>query len=148
MEELVMVVRVQRYPFPAFPFESIFDIERDVNHLFGNPGVARRHHPALDVAGYENESVVVAELPGVQKEDIKISMQDGMLTISGVRKEMATPESSTWLRNEIRTGEFSRTVQLPHEVDADGIVAELTNGVLRIVLPKAAEARPHEIRVK
>jgi len=148
-----MIVRVQRYPVAPPSFASFLDFERDADDLFGDFLGAqalpvRRQYPALDVAGYENESVVVAEIPGVRKEDVKISVQDGMLTISGERKEPAAPEESTWLRNEIRTGEFSRTMELPHEVDVNAIEAEITNGVLRIVLPKAAEARSREIPVK
>jgi len=146
-----MVVRVQRYPAITSPFESISSFEQEIDQLFGGflgAGAARRKYPALDVAEYEGESVIIAEVPGVRKEDVKISVHDGMLTISGARKETATPEKSTWLRNEIHAGEFSRTVQLPHEVDLNSVGAELTDGVLRIVLPKTAAARPQEIRVK
>jgi len=146
-----MVVRIQRYPAITSPFESISTFEQEIDQLFGGflgTGAVSRQYPALDVAEYEGESVIVAELPGVRREDVKISVQDGTLTISGVRKETATPEKSTWLRNESHAGEFSRTVQLPHEVDLNAVGAELTNGVLRIVLPKAATALPREIRVK
>jgi HSP20 family protein len=148
-----MVVRVQRFPVMSRPFQRLFDLEHDVDGLFSNilststlPRV--REYPAIDLAEYENESIIVAEMPGVKKEDVKISLEDGTLTIIGERQGLSIPEGSSWLRSEIVTGKFSRAIQLPHEVHADGISAELTNGVLRVVLPKAEEARPREIKVK
>jgi len=148
-----MVVRVQRYPVASWPFESLFDFERGIDDLFGNflgTGLVTQsgRDPAIDVAEYDNESVVVAEMPGVRKEDMKISVQDGVLSITGERKGHELPEGSRWIRNEVRTGQFSRTVELPHEVKTDAISAELNNGVLRIVLPKAEEAKPREIQVQ
>jgi HSP20 family protein len=103
--------------------------------------------PAIDVAEYEHELVVVAELPGVKKEDIKILVQDGVLALSGERKGPAAPEESRWIRTEIASGSFSRSVELPVPVKEDSITAELKNGVLRVVLPKSDRARPREIQV-
>ncbi len=149
-----MVVRVHRFPSFASAGDVNFDFEREIDTMFGdilNTRViepARRPSPSLDVAEQDNETIVVAELPGVRKEDVKVSVHDGVLTISGERKAHQLPEKSAWVRNEISTGQFSRSIQLPHEVQMNGISAELTNGVLRIVLPKAEEARPREIQVK
>ncbi len=75
-------------------------------------------------------------------------MQDGVLAISGERKALAIPEGSRAIRNECCGGKFNCEVDLPHEVKSDAITAELTDGVLRIVLPKAEEARPKEIKIK
>ncbi|HCV44344.1 MAG TPA: hypothetical protein DGH68_12725 [Bacteroidetes bacterium] len=146
-----MLVRVQR--FPSSLFEPLLNFDHDLENMFKGGWCApaarsARQYPALDIAEYGNESVVVAEMPGVKKEDLKLSVQDGMLTISGERKAHQTPENSSWLRNEIRIGEFERTIQLPHDVKTDAITAELTDGVLRIVLPKADEVRPREIAIK
>lgn len=148
-----MVVRVQRYPVFSSPFANLFNFERVIDDLFG--GVVKdaalpqvHSYPALNMAEYENESVVVAEMPGVRKEDVKLSVQDDVLTISGVRQGHTPENNISWLRNEIRTGAFSRAVRLPHAVDDAGITAELTNGVLRITLPKAEEARTREIKIK
>lgn len=148
-----MVVRVQRYPVFSSPFDSLLNFEREIDDMFGNvlKNVAApqvRTYPALDVAEYQNESVVVAEMPGVLKEDVKLSVQDDILTISGVRKGHTQSTGTGWLRNEIRTGEFSRSIRLPHAVNQDNIAAELTNGILRITLPKADEAKTREIRIK
>lgn len=148
-----MVVRVQRYPVFSSPFDNLSGFEREIDDMFGNllEGVAKpqvRTYPALDMAEYENESVVVAEMPGVRKEDVRVSVQNDVLTISGVRKGHTQSTGTEWLRNEIRTGEFSRSIRLPHAVNQGTIGAELTNGILRITLPKAEEAKSREIQIK
>jgi HSP20 family protein len=104
--------------------------------------------PALDLMENSREFVVVAELPGVKKEDVKVTLQDGVLTVSGERKQKAVPEESRWHRTEIESGEFHRSIELPTAVDAPAVSAELKDGILRIVVPKAEEARPREITVK
>jgi HSP20 family protein len=127
--------------------------EREIDSLFQNflatpwtAGAVQR--PAIDVAEYESETVVVAELPGVKKDDVKLTVHDGLLTIAGQRKSGGLPENSRWLRNETTAGSFARTIEMPHAVNGEAISAELTNGILKIVLPKADEARAREIRVK
>ena len=148
-----MFVRVQRFPIASFPFEPFSDFDSGIHDLMDSlwrtsASYPAATYPAVDVAEYEKESVVVAEMPGVRKEDLKVSVHDGVLTISGERKAPPIPENSSWLRNETRTGEFSRSIDLPHDVRQEGISAELTNGVLRVVLPKSDEVRPHEIEIK
>jgi len=84
----------------------------------------------------------------VNKENLKITMADGLLTVSGQRKAQALPENSRWIRNEVTTGSFSRSFEIGHPVNVGEIAAELKDGLLRIVLPKAEEARPREITVR
>ena len=148
-----MVLRLERYPVATPTFNSIFDFQDEIDDLFGN--LLGTHMPArvlefpsLDLTDDENNTMVVAEMPGVRKEDIKVSVQNGLLTISGERKDASLPEGSSWIRNEIRTGKFNRAIVLPHAVNAKEISAELNNGVLKILLPKAEEARSREIPVK
>lgn len=104
--------------------------------------------PRIDVGETKQEILVLAELPGTAKEDLKIVVEDGILTISGDRKEKAKAEGSRWVRNEIGTGRFSRSLELPVPVDAERITATLVNGLLRVILPKAEQARPREITIK
>ena len=141
-----MVVRVQRYPVASWPFESLLD------GMFGEVGLGdtqtSQWNPAVSVAEYDSESVVVAELPGVRKEDVKVSVHDGILSISGERKSAEAPEKSSWVRNEIRTGQFARSIRLSHDVNTNAISAELNNGLLKITLPKSEEAKPREIPVQ
>jgi HSP20 family protein len=148
-----MLVRIERFPGTRSLVDELFNFERDIDNMFGRflgvgQGPDVRTYPALDIAEHDNETVVVAEVPGVLKSDIKVSVHDGVLSISGVRKERALPEHSSWVRNEVGTGEFSRSLRLPHAVNSAAISAELTNGILRIVLPKAEEAKPKEISIR
>lgn len=146
-----MLVRVERFPVIPSLFDEMVNFDRDFETMFDMfPGSARpvAQYPAIDVAEYENEFVVVAEMPGVSKEDVRLSVEDNVLTISGQRNSVQIPEKSSWVRNEIETGEFMRTISLPHGAKVDAISAELSNGVLRITLPKAEEVRPREIAIR
>lgn len=148
-----MLVRVRNYPTTSSWLTDVMDIDRHIQDTFGDifesPTTSRfGRYPLFDLAEYENESVLIAELPGVRKEDVKISYENGYLTVAGERKPFEIPEGSNWIRNEIRSGKFNRSIELPHDVEADRISAELKNGVLRITLPKAEEIKPREIRIK
>ena len=147
-----MVMRFHRFPTASPMFEDLFGLEREVSSLFdsflGAPALRQaRQFPAVDLADYGEELAVAVELPGVKKEDLKIALEHGLLTISGERKERGLPENSRWLRNEVASGEFSRVIELPYAVDADNVSAELYNGILKVSLPKSEAARPREIRV-
>ncbi len=110
--------------------------------------VSTTSQPAIDVVEDENESSVVAELPGVKKEDVKISVEDGILTIKGVRKQEEIAGITRVLHSEIEHEPFSRSINLPHPVAIARISAELTNGILKISLPKAEKIRPRTIEIK
>lgn len=147
-----MIVRFERRPI-ANVFGDITDFERSIDSLFdtfmGVPYTGQvGQFPVMDVADYDDQLVITAEIPGVKKEDVKISLQNGTLMVSGKRNPLQFPEDSTWLRNEMQTGSFSRSFVLPNDVQTDKISAELKNGILRIMLPKAEEARPREIQVR
>lgn len=102
--------------------------------------------PALDL--YQNNDNVIAriELPGMRKEDIEISLQDGMLTVSGERKS-ETSEGEKAERTERYVGKFRRSVSLPTQVDTNKVTANYRDGILTITLPKAEEAKPKQIKV-
>jgi HSP20 family protein len=104
--------------------------------------------PAIDVTENKNESLIVAELPGVEKEDISIAVENGWLTLKGERKETETADVKRILHREIEYVPFSRAIKLPHAVDVNSISAELTNGILKISLPKAEEIRSRTIEIK
>ena len=151
-----MLVQVRRYPAYNSLWNEIADFESEIDRVFGSVlGSAtaagtkpdRHYSPSISVVENDNDALLIAELPGVKKEDLKISVENNVLTFSGTRKGNALPEKATWLRNEIRTGDFSRSVQLPEGIDASKISAELTNGQLLVTLPKAEEVKPREIRI-
>jgi len=90
----------------------------------------------VEVRDKEKEYDIRAELPGVKKEDLDISLNDGFLTISAVKTEEKNEDEKYCKKSEFSYGEFSRTIQLPQEIDADNIDAKLEHGVLKIVAPK------------
>jgi len=147
-----MLVQLRRSPVQNTLWNEIANFEREVDKAFNNvvssdPQFVGKLSPAIDVVENENETVLVAELPGVSKEDVKISLENDILTVIGSRKSNALPEKASWVRNEIRTGEFARSVKLPKGIDAGKITAEISNGILKVVLPKAEEVKPREIRI-
>jgi len=130
-----------------------FDYPRTLDNLiedfFITDSVASpRVFPAVDITEEGNEIKVVAELPGVKKEDIKISVENNVLTLSGERKPYEIPENAKVILNEVRVRNFNRSIQFERDIEVDKISAELTDGVLRIVLPKAESAKVRTIEVK
>jgi HSP20 family protein len=103
--------------------------------------------PALDVYEDKDNLTVRAELPGLKKEEIGISLHDGYLTISGERKQDKTYEGKDASRSERVLGRFQRSLNVPYAAKAEAIKATYTDGILTIVLPKAEEAKPKQIQV-
>ena len=102
--------------------------------------------PPIDVHETADEYVITAELPGLRRDDIHIQVTDGRLQISGERRERGLP-CEQYHRVERGHGTFSRTFQLPLPVDGDRVTADLRDGVLTVVCPKAAEGSARRIRV-
>lgn len=130
-----------------------FDFPRTLDSMLNDTfirefGATRKTTPAMDVTEYDHEYVVVAEMPGVKKDEVKITFENNILTVEAERKPYELPENARVLLNEMRVREFARSVRMPVRIDAENISAELQNGVLRITLPKSQEARPRMISVK
>ena len=104
--------------------------------------------PAVDVAEFDNHYEIVSELPGLKREDIKISLEDGSLTLSGERKPYAFPEGTAILRQETSKEPFARSFTVPDGIDSNSITAELKDGILRIQLPKTERIRAKEISIR
>jgi HSP20 family protein len=102
--------------------------------------------PALDLYESGDHFVAVVELPGMRKDVIDISLHDGTLTISGERKREST-NGETAQRTERYVGTFRRSITLPTRVDAGKVSATYENGILKVTLPKAEEAKPKQIQV-
>lgn len=147
-----MLVTIQRYPSRLTQLDTLFELgngfDTMLDTMLWSAPSRRQLVPALDVAENDNEYAVVAELPGVSKEDISLTVEAGVLTLSGKRAQRTVPENGTWLRNETPSGEFSRSIRLGNDVDVSRISAELTNGVLTVVLPKVEQAKPREITIR
>jgi HSP20 family protein len=144
----MMMYRRLRYP-AAWSERDFF--QREMNRLFSRTtcmDVEARGYPAVNVWADEDAQLVTAEMPGVDMQDIEISVLGDVLTLSGSRKEEELPEDSRYHRRERSCGTFTRSVQLPYPVDADKVEATLEKGVLHIRLPRAEESRPRKIAVR
>jgi len=120
-----------------------------VDDFFSTDILPRRSiNPPVDITEQDNEVIVNAELPGVKKEDVKITFENNILTISGERKPYEIPENARVLLNEVHVRNFQRSIEFNHDIDVNKISAEINNGVLRIVLPKAEAAQVRTIQVK
>src|SRR6266508_2301298 len=104
--------------------------------------------PALDISERKDAYLVTVELPGVELDDLQITLEDGLLTIQGERHFAHDSSEQQFHRVERRYGAFRRSITLPAHVMADGIEATADNGVLQIVVPKVEEAKPKRIQVR
>ncbi|MEZ5320224.1 MAG: Hsp20/alpha crystallin family protein [Vicinamibacterales bacterium] len=104
--------------------------------------------PALDVEETEKEYLVKADLPAVKKEDVHISVENGMLCLEGERKQEKEEKNKRFHRVERSYGKFVRHLTLPTDVEQPKIAAEFKDGVLNVHLPKSATAKPRTIDVK
>ena len=104
--------------------------------------------PAVDIVEHENEYKVSLELPGVKKEDVKITLSNDVLTVKGEKKSEKESKGKNFHRSERNYGTFQRSFVLPTLVQNDKIEAAYDSGILTITLPKMEEAKPKEIEVK
>jgi HSP20 family protein len=141
------------------PYEGLQTLRRLNNVLdeaFGNwplqqdesGSITAAWHPAVDVFEDKDAVKIVAELPGVKPGDVKLSLENNLLTIRGEKKQEAEERSERVHRYERSYGSFERVFALPSTVDGEKISAEYQNGVLTVTVPKAERARPREIPVR
>jgi HSP20 family protein len=104
--------------------------------------------PALDISERKDAYLVAVELPGVEADDLEITLEDGLLTIQGERRFADDSSEQQFHRVERRYGAFRRSITLPAQVMADGIEATADNGVLQILVPKMEQAKPTRIQVR
>ena len=104
--------------------------------------------PAVDISERDEAYVLDAEIPGIKKEEIRIEVKDGILTVSGERKYEHEEMKDTYTRVERCYGNFHRSFKLPDHVEEDKIDAEYKDGVLTVTIPKGERAQPKQIDVK
>lgn len=148
----------------TFPFGSDFVVLRDaVNQLLeesfvptrgsrngGNNGTMVRSLP-LDVYATTDEAVIIAAVPGMNAQDLDVTINQNVVNLTGSVPTAAESEQgkgATWYLHELWHGPFRRGVTLPFEVDAGRAEATFENGIVRIVLPKAERAKPQKIAIK
>jgi HSP20 family protein len=134
---------------------SLTSLQDEINRLFessftngGGSDVLNTWAPALDVYEDSDNLIVRAEIPGMKKEDIEISFQGGVLTISGERRTEKKVEDSQLAREERFFGRFTRSVSLQKQVNPANVKATYKDGILTVTLPKAEEAKPRQIEVQ
>jgi len=139
------LIRYQK-PDVVWPtFGRLSNLRDELDRLFESPLTGWL--PALDAHEDKESFTVQVELPGFKREDIQVSLQDGVLTISGERKEEKVSKESEVHRQERYYGKFARALTLPTAVAADKVKAAYKDGVLTVTLPKAEEAKPKQIDV-
>lgn len=140
-----------RQPFNWREWEQM---RRDMDRLFAQSfPLARRTRPsgfpAINVWTNDAEgAILTTELPGINPEDVDISVTGDTLTVNGCCKPDEAPESAQYHRRERARGDFNRTVQLPYTVDTEKVEARVEKGILTIVLPRAEAEKPRQIAVE
>jgi HSP20 family protein len=136
------------------PFQDVLSLREAMNQLveesFVRPAAGQNGKnfvPALDLSETAEGYLVEAALPGLKPEDVEITVENNVLTIKGETRQEVDDKQRNFHRVERRFGAFQRTVGLPTTVKADAIQASLTNGVLRLEIPKAEEVKPRKISV-
>jgi HSP20 family protein len=111
---------------------------------FEEGGIAE---PAVEVAESDGEVTVKMEIPGVEKDQIHLSVADDLLTVRGETRKESEEKKKNYYRQEIHYGAFQRSIALPVEVDAAKAKAELKNGMLKVTLPKSAQPKARDVKV-
>ena len=137
------------------PFHGVSSLRDEMERLFDSvygrypqDQSAVSWAPPLDIEETKESLVVRAEVPGMKKEDIKVSLSGDTLSICGERHHEAEDKGRTFHRIERAYGRFARTLVLPSDVDAGKVKASYRNGILELVMPKSEEARVREINIE
>lgn len=128
-------------------FQQEVDRLFDLTPFFGGEAAGSGWSPALDLYQDKDAFTVKAELPGMKKEDITLSLHDGLLTLSGERRHEKAADEKSSVRNERFFGRFERTITLPTQVDGTRVSASYEDGILTVSLPKAEAAKPRQIEI-
>jgi HSP20 family protein len=140
------------------PFKELEEMEKRLATLFGRVPLRSEGEkeamtvaewsPLVDITEDEKEYLIKAELPEVKKEDVKLTIQDNVLSISGERKYEKEEKGKKYHRVERAYGSFMRSFTLPEDADGSKVSAEYKDGVLKVHLPKSEKAKPKAIEVK
>ena len=138
--------------FPRLGFDPFAELRRmqgEMNRVFsGFNATAARDFPPINIWLGENSVVLTAELPGITRDDVNLSLQEDVLTLAGKREPKSHEKNANWQRRERAYGSFSRAVQLPFRVDPDKVQARFNNGILEIELQRLEADRPKKIEIR
>jgi HSP20 family protein len=139
------------------PFRELEEMSDRLNRMFARPAartngketmIVADWAPTVDISETEGEYQIKAEIPEVRKEDVKVTLEDGVLTIQGERKQEKEEKGKKYHRIERSYGSFVRSFSLPDLIDEEKVKAEFKDGVLSLHLPKSEKAKPKAIEVK
>ena len=135
-------------------FDQLTNIRDEINRLFESPyengssDVFNTWAPALDLYEDNDNIIARAELPGLKKQEIDISLHDNVLTVSGERKNEKKHANGKTSREERFFGRFTRSIALPKQVNGDQVKASYKDGLLTVTMPKAEEAKPRQVQIQ
>ncbi len=140
------------------PIRELDDLQNRLSNLFGRAPLRRTEgredmtladwSPLADITEDDKEYLIKAELPDVKKENVKVTVENGVLSISGERKFEKEEKNKKYHRVERAYGSFVRSFSLPDNADPSGVKAEFKDGMLTVHLPKSKQAKPKQIEVK
>jgi HSP20 family protein len=139
------------------PFRELEEVSDRLNRMFARPSTRTNGKetmtvadwtPTVDISETDGEYQIKAEIPDVKKEDVKVTVEDGVLTIQGERKQEKEEKGKRYHRIERSYGSFVRSFSLPDVIDEEKVKAEFKDGVLSLHLPKSEKAKPKAIEVK
>jgi HSP20 family protein len=137
------------------PFKELMTLREDMDRFFNNffgRSVTENYEgvwtPVVDIEEDKDNYIVRAELPGLRKEDITISVRGSRLALSGERAYESEDKGKTYHRIERSYGKFVRHINLPNEIDESKVKATYQDGILTVILPKPEAARPREVQIE
>lgn len=139
------------------PFRELEDVTNRLNRIFGQSLVRSESGqnmlavsdwaPSVDISETDSAYLIKGEIPGVKKEDVKVTIQDGMLTIQGERRQEKEEKGKKFHRIECSYGSFARSFRVPSDADENSVKAEFKDGMLNVTLAKSEKAKPKSINV-
>jgi len=128
-------------------FNDLYRLNKEMNRVLSTGRTDNNYWPEVNIYSNESEYMVSAKIPGIDKNDISISLKDNSLRISGEIKEEINDNCNYHLK-ERKSGKFERNFLLDEKVDVDKISAEINNGILLVKVPKSPESKPVKIEIK
>ncbi len=129
---------IDRFFNEAMPaFGNEFGVE-----FFGN-----NSYPKVDVTDHQDKIVIIAEIPGLTKEDVSVDLEQRVLTISGGKREVKQDDDARYIRKELKRSSFKRSFKLGDNMKVDGIEADFNNGLLNVTVPKREKDEPRKVKI-
>ena len=144
-----MMSIVKRNPRYGWGFMNLGD---EMNRVFGSlfdefDRSECRWSPSANIVEQDDKLTLTAELPGIEKKDVKINLQNNILTIEGEKKQQSEVKDDDYFKTERFYGKFCRNFTMPSDIDSENISANYSNGVLSVSLPRSEKAKPQQIEI-